>query len=332
MGDIPLMTDRGTLLSMVPNAFVVSQIHRSPGVIFSHEKAYIPVESSRIGEAGLNSRLTRKKNWVYAKIDRKKRILGTLFLRALGYQTREDIIRCFYITEKVKVSDSRDKREHLIGKILASAVYITDDNGEQKKLYRAGEKMHPHNIDELMMNKIPEIEVINFEHPDSLNSPMIINCFEREEIRYSGKDSESDEPSKDDDISAVYSVLMPGEPITVEAAEKDLVSSSSRHGRYDLGRVGRYKLNKKSITQIPVSDYTLVKQDIIATMKFLIKVYVGDESIDDIDHPRTVVSRSVGELMTNTLKTAFSEWRRIAKERMSLKETETIKAAGSYFH
>ena len=325
MGDIPLMTDRGTFIINGAERVVVSQIHRSPGVIFSHEKG---IYSSRIipyRGSWLEFEIDQKKELVYAKIDRKKRILGTLFLRALGYQTREDIIRCFYITEKVKVSDSRDKREHLIGKILASAVYITDDNGEQKKLYRAGEKMHPHNIDELMMNKIPEIEVINFEHPDSLNSPMIINCFEREEIRYSGKDSESDEPSKDDALSAVYSVLMPGEPITVEAAEKDLVSMFFSSRRYDLGRVGRYKLNKKFDYADPVSDYTLVKQDIIATMKFLIKVYVGDESIDDIDHLGNRRVRSVGELMTNTLKTAFSRMERIAKERMSLKETETIK-------
>ena len=154
---------------------------------------------------------------------------------------------------------------------------------------------------------------------------MVINCFEREEIRYSGKDAEGDEPTKEDALSAVYSVLMPGEPITVESAEKDLVSMFFSSRRYDLGRVGRYKLNKKFDYKDPVSDFTLVKPDIISTMKYLIKVYVGDESIDDIDHLGNRRVRSVGELMTNTLKTAFSRMERIAKERMSLKETETIK-------
>ena len=124
---------------------------------------------------------------------------------------------------------------------------------------------------------------------------------------------------------AVYSVLMPGEPITIEAAEKDLISMFFSTRRYDLGRVGRYKLNKKFDYAEPVADYTLVKTDIISTMKFLIQVYVGDESIDDIDHLGNRRVRSVGELMTNTLKTAFSRMERIAKERMSLKETETIK-------
>jgi len=325
MGDIPLMTDRGTFIINGAERVVVSQIHRSPGVIFSHEKG---VYSSRIipyRGSWLEFEIDQKKELVYAKIDRKKRILGTLFLRALGYETREDIIRCFYKTVEIKISDEKSARDQLVGKVLASAVFIKDENGEEKKLYRAGEKMHPHNVDELLQNKIEGITAIDFEAEGSLNSPMVINCFEREEIRYSGKDAESDEPTKEDALSAVYSVLMPGEPITVEAAEKDLVSMFFSSRRYDLGRVGRYKLNKKFDYAEPVQEYTLIKPDIISTMKFLIQVYVGDESIDDIDHLGNRRVRSVGELMTNTLKTAFSRMERIAKERMSLKETETIK-------
>ena len=139
MGDIPLMTDRGTFIINGAERVVVSQIHRSPGVIFSHEKG---IYSSRIipyRGSWLEFEIDQKKELIYAKIDRKKRILGTLFLRALGYETREDIIRCFYKTEVVKVSDSRTIREKLIGKILASAVFITGEDGVEKKLYRAGE-------------------------------------------------------------------------------------------------------------------------------------------------------------------------------------------------
>lgn len=325
MGDIPLMTDRGTFIINGAERVVVSQIHRSPGVIFSHDKG---VYSSRIipyRGSWLEFEIDQKKELVYAKIDRKKRILGTLFLRALGFETREEIIKCFYKIKKEKVSSDRNKRDNLVGTILATAVFIKDEAGEDKKLYRAGEKMHPHNIDELILNKITTINVIDFEAEGSLNSPMIINCFEREEIRYSGKDAVSDEPTKDDALSAVYSVLMPGEPITVESAEKDLTSMFFSSRRYDLGRVGRYKLNKKFDYPEPVSEYILVKDDVISTMKYLIQVYVGDESIDDIDHLGNRRVRSVGELMTNTLKTAFSRMERIAKERMSLKETETIK-------
>ena len=118
---------------------------------------------------------------------------------------------------------------------------------------------------------------------------------------------------------------MPGEPITLETAEKDLSTMFFSLRRYDLGRVGRYKLNKKFNYAEPLEDQALTLQDILEAMKFLIKVYVGDEEIDDIDHLGNRRVRSVGELLTNQLKKAFSRMERIAKERMTSKETETIK-------
>lgn len=328
MGDIPIMTDRGTFIINGAERVVVSQIHRSPGVIFSHEKG---VYSSRIipyRGSWLEFEIDQKRELIYAKIDRKKRILGTIFLRALGYEGREEIIKAFYKTRTISIKDDRDAKNALVGKVLAKAVWIiaTTEEGEvQKKLYRAGEKIHPHDVDELVVNGVQTIEIIDFEAEDSLNSPMILNCFEREEIKFVKEDPSRDEPSREDALSAVYSVLMPGEPITVEAAEKDLMGMFFTSRRYDLGKVGRYKLNKKFNFNPPLEDFTLTKQDIIATMKFLIKVFVGDENIDDIDHLGNRRVRSVGELLANTMKTAFSRMERIAKERMSLKETETIK-------
>ncbi|MDR1597213.1 MAG: DNA-directed RNA polymerase subunit beta [Treponema sp.] len=326
MGDIPIMSERGTFIINGAERVVVSQIHRSPGVIFSHEKG---IYSSRIipyRGSWLEFEIDQKRELIYAKIDRKKRILGTIFLRALGYESREDIIRAFYKTETLDVKDDRETRERFSGKILANSVIAAGAEGEeQRKLYRAGEKLHPHNIDELLTNGVTVIEVIDFEHKDSLNSPMLINCFEREEIKFVKEDSSRDEPTKEEALSSVYSVLMPGESITVEAAEKDLMGMFFTSRRYDLGKVGRYKLNKKFNHQPPLEDFTLTKPDIIATMKFLIQVYVGDENIDDIDHLGNRRVRSVGELMANAMKTAFSRMERIAKERMSLKETDTIK-------
>ncbi|MBO5236358.1 MAG: DNA-directed RNA polymerase subunit beta [Spirochaetaceae bacterium] len=331
MGDIPLMTDRGTFIINGAERVVVSQIHRSPGVIFSNEKG---VYSSRIipyRGSWLEFEIDQKKELIYAKIDRKKRILGTIFLRALGINTREEIIRCFYDVESVKVGSTQEEKEALVGRVLATGVYVTDaESGESKKLYPAGEKLYLHNVDELVLHGITDLQVIRFAKPGdekdtSLSSQMIINCFDREEIRFTSEDSNSDEPTKEDALAAVYSVLMPGEPITVEAAEKDLTSMFFSLRRYDLGRVGRYKLNKKFNYEQPFEDHTLVKEDIIATMKYLIQVSVGDANCDDIDHLGNRRVRSVGELMTNQLKTAFSRMERIAKERMSLKETETMK-------
>ncbi|GAB1483493.1 DNA-directed RNA polymerase subunit beta [Treponema sp.] len=324
MGDIPIMTDRGTFIINGAERVVVSQIHRSPGVIFSHEKG---IYSSRIipyRGSWLEFEIDQKRELVYAKIDRKKRILGSIFLRALGFESREDIINVFYKTEIVKIIDKREEKEKLVGRVLAKAVWI-DNEGEPKKIYRAGEKLHPHDLDELILNAIEKIEVIDFTAEGSLNSPMILNCFEREEIKFIKEDPNRDEPSKEDALSTVYAVLMPGEPITVEAAEKDLLGMFFTSRRYDLGKVGRYKLNKKFDFDPPVTDFTLTKPDVIATMKFLIQVYIGDSNVDDIDHLGNRRVRSVGELMANTLKTAFSRMERIAKERMSLKETDTIK-------
>ena len=331
MGDIPLMTDRGTFIINGAERVVVSQIHRSPGVIFSNEKG---VYSSRIipyKGSWLEFEIDSKKELIYAKIDRKKRILGTIFLRALGYSSREEIIRCFYDTEQVTLEDTEESRESLVNRVLAEAVYVTDpESGEQKKLFRAGEKLHLHNLDDLILHNIKDLTVIRFGEPKndddkSLSSQMIINCFEREEIRFAKEGFESDEPTRGDALSAVYSVLLPGEPITVESAEKDLMSMFFSLRRYDLGRVGRYKLNKKFDYDVEYEDHTLVKEDIISTMKYLIKVYAGDAKCDDIDHLCNRRVRSVGELMTTQLKTAFSRMERIAKERMGQKETETMK-------
>ena len=335
MGDIPLMTDRGTFIINGAERVVVSQIHRSPGVIFQHEKG---VWSSRIipyRGSWLEFEIDQKKELIFAKIDRKKKILGTIFLRALGYNTREDIIRCFYKTENVQVVDSTEAREALIDKVLASAVILKDENGEEKRLFNAGTRLHPHDIDDLVANGISEICVIKLntkknpndkdEKNESLDSQIIINCFEREEVRFVKEGSVDNELSKEDALAAVYAILMPGEPITVENAEKDLNSMFFSERRYDLGRVGRYKLNKKFDYTDDVKESTLIKEDIINTMKTLINVYIGEDQIDDIDHLGNRRIRCVGELLTNQLKTAFSRMERIVKERMGLKETDTMK-------
>ena len=334
MGDIPLMTDRGTFIVNGAERVVVSQIHRSPGVIFNHEKG---VYSSRIipyRGSWLEFEIDQKKDLIYAKIDRKKKILGTIFLRALGFSTREEIIDQFYTTETVAVDAS--KKEELVDKVLASAVKVKNDDGEEKILLRAGSTLHMHEVDDLISQGIKEINVIVFdarkkkgnkeEHNPSLDSRMIINCFEREDMKYTKEGASDEEPTLEDALSAVFSILKPGEPMAAEAARNELEGMFFNIRHYDLGRVGRYKLNKKfDLYSEPVETHTLVKSDIINTMKHLVKVYIGNEVLDDIDHLGNRRIRSVGELMTNSLKTAFARMERIAKERMSLKETETMK-------
>ena len=334
MGDIPLMTDRGTFIVNGAERVVVSQIHRSPGVIFNHEKG---VYSSRIipyRGSWLEFEIDQKKDLIYAKIDRKKKILGTIFLRALGFSTREEIIDQFYETETVAVDAA--KKEELVDKVLARAVKIKNEDGEEKVLLRAGSTLHMHEVDDLISQDVKEITIILFdarkkkgnkeEHNPSLDSRMIINCFEREDMKYTKEGASDEEPTLEDALTAVFSILKPGEPMAAEAAKNELEGMFFNIRHYDLGRVGRYKLNKKfDIYSEPVETHALVKSDIINTMKHLVKVYIGNEVLDDIDHLGNRRIRSVGELMTNSLKTAFARMERIAKERMSLKETETMK-------
>jgi DNA-directed RNA polymerase subunit beta len=324
MGDLPIMTDKGTFIVNGAERVVVSQIHRSPGVIFSHEKG---VFSSRIipyRGSWLEFEVDQKKELIYAKIDRKKRILATVFLRALGYETRESIIELFYRTERVKLSEARDDRERLVGRNFARGVSVKDGES-MRRLYRAGDKIHPHDLEELAHAGVKEVHLIDFEHEESLHSAVILNCFEREELKLAKDEAERDELSKDESILRVYAVIKPGEPITIENAEKDLQSMFFSSRRYDLGRVGRYKLNKKFGYDDQPRTHTLIKEDIVNTMIYLIKVWIGEQNVDDIDHLGNRRVRSVGELLTNQLKVAFSRMERIAKERMSLKEADTIK-------
>ncbi len=325
MGDVPLMTDRGTFIINGAERVVVSQIHRSPGVIFSKEKG---VYSSRIipyRGSWLEFEIDQKKELIYAKIDRKKRILGTLLLRSLGYDSREKLIDVFYKTKKLKVKDTRAKKEELVNHVLARPLYKTAEDGEKKMIYRAGDKIHPHDVDEMLHSGVKEVQVVDSDAPESLHSEVILNCFEREETKFVKDDPERAEPTKEEAISAVYSILMPGEPITIDNAEKDLKEMFFTPRRYDLGRVGRYKLNKKFDYPNPEDSQVLTPDDVVNTMRYLIRVYIGEAAVDDIDHLGNRRVRSVGELLANSLKTAFSRMERIAKERMSLKETETLK-------
>jgi DNA-directed RNA polymerase subunit beta len=327
-GDIPLMTDRGTFIINGAERVVVSQIHRSPGVIFSNEK---DVYSSRIipyRGSWLEFEIDDKKHLIYTKIDRKKRILGTLFLRAIGLDTREKILEHFYTSEMVDLVDDADFKSSLENRYLYKDVYATVE-GASKKVLRAGDMLHAHEIDELLELKVTTVELVNLRGEGTLHSDIILNCFEIEDAKYTREGY--DEPTKEDVLSPIFSVLMPGEMIAIERAERDLPDMFFSSRRYDLGSVGRYKFNKKFGTgseeeeKMASTDLTvLTPQDIVNTMGFLIKVFIREENVDDIDHLGNRRVRSVGELLQNALKSAFARMERIAKERMNL-ESGSVK-------
>ena len=324
-GDLPLMTNRGTFIINGAERVVVSQIHRSPGVIFQHEKG---VFSSRIipyRGSWLEFEIDDRRDIICAKIDRKKRILGTLFLRAIGLDSREQIIAAFYVSKEMS----------LVGEAKADAenTYLYKDiwaevDGIKTKVLRAGEMLHPHEIDELVNLGITSVIVVDMDAEDSLHSEMIFNCFDMEDTKYTSEGY--DEPCKDDYLGEIYRVLMPGEMISIERAERDLPEMFFSERRYDLGAVGRYKFNKKfgaegEEEEMSTDCTVLTSTDIVNTMSYLIKVYNREANIDDIDHLGNRRVRSVGELLQTSLKAAFSRLERIAKERMNLEADTTVK-------
>ncbi len=326
LGDIPLITERGTFITNGAERVVVSQIHRSPGVIYSYDNKLKAFNSRIIPYRGawLEFEIDEKKKLLYVRIDRKRKILATLFLRFLGYSTREKIISLFYKDIAITV-DTKDAQEKLLRRILSRDVFVEKENGSKEKIAQAGTKITPLDIDKLIQEGIKEVFVIDMETEGYIRHPIIINCFEKEEVVVTKDEPYKDEPSHEDAVSKIYSVLKPGEPATVENAEKEIKSIFYSDKRYDLGVVGRYKLNKKFDLDAPIEECTLNDKDIVAVIGYLIKVFSGEGSVDDIDHLGNRRIRSVGELLANSLKVALTRMERISKERMQGKEFAILK-------
>ncbi|MGQ9615139.1 MAG: DNA-directed RNA polymerase subunit beta [Spirochaetota bacterium] len=324
MGDIPLMTERGTFIINGAERVVVSQIHRSPGVIFGYEEKEQMHTARIIPDRGswLEFELEDKKELLYIRIDRKRRILATLLLRAMGFETRDEIIKLFYKTRKMRLTEDVIVDGSLNNRYTACTYFGKNQN---EKLVRAGERLVPTTIDALYHAGIKEIEIIDFEAADSLNSTVIINCLDKEDFPKDPANPFKDEPSREDSITRIYTVIHPGEPTTLENAERDITTLFFDSRRYDLGDVGRYKLNKKFDYPEDITVRVLRKEDIIDTMKYLIKVYIGEGAVDNIDHLGNRRVRSVGELLMNQMKIGFARMERIAKERMSIKEADTVR-------
>ncbi|BDU62935.1 DNA-directed RNA polymerase subunit beta [Candidatus Borrelia fainii] len=322
MGTIPLMTDRGTFIVNGAERVIVSQIHRSPGVVFYKEKDLYYARIIPYRGSWLEFELDSKKDYLYVKIDRKKRILVTLFLRALGLDTREKIIETFYKIKKIEVNE--DIKREITGQYLAVNITI-----KENMTYRAGDKITLQDIEDFLQNGVKEIDLIDFDGYDSvpgkhfISSDVILNCFEKEDAYFSLKDGFK-ELSRESVMLAVYSVLLPGEPISIDNAENDLRTVFFSEKRYDLGHVGRYKLSKKfGINDLTTSVLTMT--DIVNTISHILRIYDGHDVLDDIDHLGNRRVRSVGELLTNIYKGAMSRVEKIAKDRMSNKEVFNLK-------
>ena len=311
MGTIPIMTEKGTFVINGAERVIVSQLHRSPGMSFEssrHSKGnvlysfrIIPYRGSWL-EAAFDIN-----DMVYIFVDRKKRrrkILATSFIRALGYSTDSDIIEEFFDTKRVKIKTEKDYIK-LVGKILAEDVV---DESTGLIFGKSGEKLTTAMLKRMLDEGISTIRIA--ENADE-SHPIIkmlakdpTDCYETA-------------------LKDFYRRMRPGEPATLSNARSTIMRMFFDSKRYNLGRVGRYKLNKK--LNLPISDeivntVILQKEDVIEALKYLIRLRLGDENayVDDIDHLANRRIRSVGELVQNQCRIGLARMEKIIKERMNL--------------
>jgi len=313
MGDIPLMTDRGTFIINGAERVVVSQIHKSPGVIFSHTRRLSIFEAKIIPEKGawLEFELDYKKKLLYVRIDRKRKILLTTFLKALGYLKDEEILSLFYDLEQASIKDlAVDQMEMLLDRRLGADVIRPED--EEDVVYRAGSRIFQSDIENMQEMGVETISLLDMSA--LRDDECIINCLLKD-----------DAETREEAVSRVHNVIKPGEPSTIDNAQKELYRLFFDPKRYDLGDVGRYKFNLKLYNDKDREiNSTFTPEDIIETARYLIKVFVGTGSVDDIDHLGTRRVRSVGELLMNQLKLGFSRMERAVKERMNNDDADEI--------
>ncbi|MCP5500954.1 MAG: DNA-directed RNA polymerase subunit beta [Leptospiraceae bacterium] len=315
MGDIPLMTEQGTFIINGAERVVVSQLHRSPGIFFSYDPVRGAFSARVIPYRGswLEFEMDNK-GVLVAKIDRKKKFPATLLLKALNVSSNEDVLRIFYSSTKVRITGATPREiKKIIGKRTISDI-INMETGEV--MLEAGSRINEDNIDILKEMKVKDVELIDF--PNGKDNTIVVNCLEKDGVE-----------DYEEAIKKFHMIMRPGEPSTIENAEAELSRLFFSHKTFDLGKVGRYKINSKFEFHKPeffknCEERTLRPEDIIETVRYLVMLISEVENYfhDDIDHLGNRRVRSVGELLSNQLKLGFSRVERVIKERMTVQEIE----------
>jgi DNA-directed RNA polymerase subunit beta len=311
MGTIPVMTEKGTFVINGAERVIVSQLHRSPGISFEQERhpkgmmiysfRIIPYRGSWLEGAFDTNDL------IYIYIDRKKRrrkILATSFIRTLGYSSDADIIEEFFSTVKVKIKSDKDFTK-LVGKILAEDVV---EEGSGIVFGKASEKLTTAMLKRMLDAGVPAVRIAE----DADESSPIIKMLAKDPT-----------DSYESALKDFYRKIRPGEPATLSNARSAIMRLFFDPKRYNLGKVGRYKLNSKltkGTSDEELQNVTLQKEDVIGAIKYLIRLKKGEESVmvDDIDHLGNRRVRSVGELIQNQCRIGLARMEKIIKERMNL--------------
>lgn len=310
LGNLPYMTRRGTFIINGAERVIVNQLHRAPGVFFDENlhpngtKIYsarvIPFRGSWI------EFMTDVNDSLQVYIDRKKKFFVTTFLRALGFKSDREILELFDLIEEVDVQ--KEDTLNLVGRRTVEDV-INEKTGEV--LIEEGTVLDEESVEALKSMGIQKIRLVQKNDPTMPN--IILNTLEKDEAR--------DEETA---LRHIYSLLRSGEPPDLETARGLLDKMFFNDKRYDLGKVGRYRLNKKLGLNIDVENTVLTREDFVEIIKYLIDLRDGKRSTDDIDHLGNRRVRTVGEQLSSQMNLGLTRMARTIKERMNLGDSETI--------
>jgi len=327
LGTIPYMTPKGTFVINGAERVVVSQLHRSPGVFFGQSrhangtKLYsarvIPFKGSWIEFA------TDINSVMYAYIDRKKKLPVTTLLRAIGFETDKDILEIFDLADEIKVSKSTMKK--YIGRKLAARVlkswiedFVDEDTGEVVSIERNEVVLERETIldkdnIELIVDSGVKTIILHKEDVNAGDYEIIYNTLQKDTTN-----------SEIEAVEHIYRVLRNAEPPDEETARGVLEKLFFSDKRYDLGEVGRYRINKKLELNFPMDTRVLTKEDIIAIIKHLIQLINSRTNVDDIDHLSNRRVRTVGEQLYNQFGVGLARMARTIRERMNVRDNEVF--------
>ena len=327
LGPIPYMTENGTFVINGAERVVVSQLHRSPGVFFGssihangtqlYSARIIPFKGSWIEFA------TDINNVMYAYIDRKKKLPVTTLLRAIGFEKDKDILQIFGLSEEVKVSKANLKK--YIGRKLAARVlktwvedFVDEETGEVVSIERTEvilereTEITPDNVEEILNSGSKTIEV-HLDSSTGIDYSIIFNTFQKDPCN-----------SEKEAVNYIYRLLRNADPADDASAREVINNLFFSEKRYDLGEVGRYRMNRKLGLSTDGDTRVLTREDIIENIKYLVELINSKASVDDIDHLSNRRVRTVGEQLANQFSVGLARMTRTIRERMNVRDNEVF--------
>jgi DNA-directed RNA polymerase subunit beta len=327
LGAFPYMTPKGTFVVNGAERVIVSQLHRSPGVFFGQSvhangtKLYsariIPFKGSWIEFA------TDINNVMYAYIDRKKKLPVTTLLRAIGFETDKDILEIFNLAEEIKVTKTGLKKH--VGRKLAARVlkswvedFVDEDTGEVVSIERneiiidRETVLESSHIDDILESGTPTV-LLHKEDPDMSDFSIIYNTLQKDPSN-----------SEKEAVLYIYRQLRNAEPADDSSAREVIQNLFFSEKRYDLGEVGRYRINKKLQLNTDMDTRVLTKDDIIHIIRYLIELVNSNAIVDDIDHLSNRRVRTVGEQLNNLFGVGLARMARTIRDRMNVRDNEVF--------